>query len=62
MGKVTTAATPDFSIKGNKLTITVDLDGDEVKSASGKMSLVSSTHGFMSTGHEGFRFSLNVGR
>ena len=53
---------PKVTIKGNILTIEVDLSSKRVPSSTGKMSLISSTSGWRDIpGGNGARLNLMVG-
>lgn len=53
---------PKITVKGNILTIEVDLSAKRVPSSTGKMSLVSSTSGWREVqGGNGARVNLMVG-
>jgi hypothetical protein len=47
-------------VKGNTLTITVDLSKEHGPSSSGKTIIVASTQGNAQTGKPGVQFGLNV--
>jgi hypothetical protein len=58
--------TMNITVKDNKLTITVDLATQPVRSASGKMDLLATTHGFQpvagaTVNGKPVKLSLNVG-